>query len=166
MSSSERGQRNWINIWWPVALGICVILLESTESLGADHTSGPLRRFFTALFGPVCDAQWYLVHHYIRKTGHFFGYGLIGLAWLRAWWLTLPHSRLFQDVLLALLGTAAIASFDEWHQTFLPNRTGSPFDVMIDCTGAITLQLIVYLYMCLFQTKKLVHTASSTHTHA
>jgi VanZ family protein len=157
MSSKPRGLGHWINIWWPVALGICFILLESTESLGADHTSAPLRRIFTALFGPVSDAIWDQIHLYVRKSGHFLGYGFIGLAWLRAWWMSLPHSRFFQDVLLALLGTATIASFDEWHQTFLPNRTGSPIDVLIDCSGAITLQLVVYLYMCFFQPKKLVH---------
>ena len=29
------------------------------------------------------------------------------------------------DALLALVGTLLVASADEWHQTFLPNRTGS-----------------------------------------
>ena len=65
-----------------------------------------------------------IIHHLIRKSGHFLGYGLIGLAWLRAWWMTLPHSRFLHDAVLALLGTALIASADEFHQTFLPNRTG------------------------------------------
>jgi VanZ family protein len=146
-----------MRVWWPVALGVCVILVESTEWFGADYTSGPLRRLYTAIFGPVRDASWEIIHHHIRKTGHFLGYGFIGLAWLRAWWMTLPHSRFFQDALLALLGTAAIASCDEWHQAFLPNRTGTPIDVLLDCSGAITLQLVVYLYMRLFQPKKLVH---------
>jgi VanZ family protein len=60
------------------------------------------------------------------------------------------------DAFLALLGTALVASADEFHQTFLPNRTGSPWDVLLDCTGAITLQVLVYVYMRTFRPKRLV----------
>jgi VanZ family protein len=87
------------------------------------------------------DARWEILHHLIRKSGHFLGYGAIGLLWLRAWWMTLPRSRFLHDAFLALLGTALVASADEWHQTFLPNRTGSPWDVLLDCCGAIALEL-------------------------
>jgi VanZ family protein len=76
----------------------------------------------------------------MRKSGHFLGYGAIGLVWLRTWWMTLPHSRFLQNAALALLGTALMASADEYHQTFLPNRKGSPWDVLLDCCGAIVLQ--------------------------
>ena len=155
MSSSERGLKFWIGVWWPVAVGIAVIAIESTEYLGADYTSHPLRLFFEAIFGTVSDAHWEMVHHLIRKSGHFIGYGLLGLAWLRAWWMTLPHSRFLHDATLALLGTAMTASADEYHQTFLPNRTGTPWDVLLDCTGAITLQLIVYIIMRGFRPKRL-----------
>jgi VanZ family protein len=50
-----------------------------------------------------------------------------------------------------------VASLDEFHQTFLPNRTGSPWDVLLDCCGAMTLQLVVYLCMRFFKPKKLVN---------
>ncbi len=156
MSSSQRGFKYWFRVWWPVAAGIVVIALESTEFMGADHTSSPLRWLYEAIFGPVPDDRWDNLHHLIRKSGHFIGYGAIGLAWLRAWWFTLPRSRFLHDSLLAIVGTALIASADEWHQTFLPNRTGSPWDVLLDCCGAITLQLLVYIFMRVFRPKKLV----------
>jgi VanZ family protein len=149
----------WVYIWLPVAIGIAVIMVESTESFGSDHTSEPLRRLFEAIFGRVSPADWEIIHHYIRKSGHFLGYGFIGLAWLRAWWFTLPRSRFLQDAFLALLGTAVIASCDEWHQSFLPNRTSSVWDVLLDCTGAIVLQLIVYLFMRTFRPKRLARAA-------
>jgi len=160
MSNRPRSSpRYWIKVWLPVVIGIAVIVLESTEWFGADHTSGPLRTIFEALFGHVSDARWEIIHHLIRKSGHFIGYGLIGLAWLRAWWMTLPHSQFLQDAFLALLGTALVASCDEWHQTYLPNRTGTPWDVMLDCTGAIALQLIVYLFMRTLKPKRLARAA-------
>jgi VanZ family protein len=64
-----------------------------------------------------------------------------------------------QDALLALLGTALVASADEWHQSFLPNRTGSPWDVLLDCCGAITLQLLIYVFMRLVKPKRLARAA-------
>ena len=159
MSNNRRGLWFWVYVWFPVLLGIVIIALESQEFMGADHTSHPLRMLFQFIFGPIGDARWDLVHHYIRKSGHFVGYGLIGLAWLRAWWFTLPHSRFLPDALLALLGTALIASCDEWHQSYLPNRTGTPKDVLLDCTGAIVLQLIVYALMRTIKPKRLAREA-------
>lgn len=157
--SRRRGPLFWLWTWLPVVIGIAVIVLESTEFMGADHTSGPLRALVQAIFGPISNAHWETVHHYIRKSGHFVGYGLIGLAWLRAWWMTLPHSKFLADASLALLGTAVIASADEYHQAFLPNRTSSPWDVLLDCCGALTLQLLVYIFMRLVRPKRLVRDA-------
>ena len=108
---------------------------------GSDNTSGPLRWVYEHLFGVVDNASWNTIHHFIRKCGHFFGYGMIGLLWLRAWWMTLPRSGFLLDATLAFLGTALVASSDEFHQSFLPNRTGIPMDVLLDCCGALTLQL-------------------------
>jgi VanZ family protein len=160
MSSSDaRGLWYWIKVWLPVAAGIAVIVVESTAAFGADHTSGPLRRIWEAIFGSVSDPSWDDIHHYIRKTGHFIGYGFIGLAWLRAWWMTLPKSQFLLDAFLALLGTAMVASCDEWHQSFLPNRTSSVWDVLLDCTGAIVLQTIVYILMRSFKPKQLARAA-------
>ena len=159
MWNDRRNPIFWVSAWLPVVLGILMIMVESTEWLGADHTTGPLRLLYQAIFGQVSNGQWEIIHHYIRKSGHFIGYGLIGLAWLRAWWMTLPHSRFIPDALLALAGTALIASLDEFHQSFLPNRTSSPWDVLIDCSGAITLQFMVYMFMRINRPKRLARAA-------
>ena len=152
----RQGLKFWLSAWLPVAIGIGVIMLESTELMGSDHTSHPLRWLWEALFGPVANARWDEIHHVIRKCGHFFGYGALGMLWLRAWWMTLPRSRFLPDATLALLGTALVASCDEWHQSCLPNRTGSVWDVLLDCCGALTLQLAVYIYMRLMRPKRLL----------
>ena len=144
MSSNRHGVKFWISAWLPVAVGVAIIVLESTEYLGSNYTSRPLRWFVQMLFGSVSDAQWDQIHHYIRKSGHFLGYGAIGLAWLRAWRMTLPQFRFVADSLLAMLGTGLLASWDEWHQAFLPNRTSSPWDVLLDCSGALVMVGIAY----------------------
>ncbi len=154
-ANSRRTVIFWVRAWFPVLLALAVITTESTKYFGADETSGPFRAVYQFLFGPVTNAAWTEIHHYIRKTGHFIGYGLVGLTQLRAWWLTLPRFSFYRNALLALLGTALIASSDEVHQTFLPNRTGMASDVLIDCTGALTQLLLVYLILRLFRPKTL-----------
>lgn len=154
-----RGPRFWISAWWPVAVCVAIVAVSSSTWLASEHTSGPLRSIWQALFGHVSNARWNVIHYYIRKTGHFTGYGFIGLAWLRAWWMSLPHSKFLQDTMLALLGCALMASCDEYHQTFLPDRTGSPWDVLLDCCGALTLQLIVYIFMRVARPKRLMRAA-------
>jgi len=157
VGSRRRGARYWVSAWWPVAVAIAVIACESTEYFGADHTSAVLRPIWQFFFGPVSDARWDAIHHLIRKTGHFVGYGMVGLTWLRAWWMTLRHWRFQSEAALALMATAAVASCDEWHQTLLPNRTGTPWDVLLDCCGAVVTMLVVYIFVRIFRPTKLAH---------
>jgi VanZ family protein len=64
---------------------------------------------------------------------------LLGLTWLRAWRMTLAAGSFLRDALLAMAGTVLVASADEWHQTYLPNRTGRWQDVALDSSGAVVL---------------------------
>ena len=154
-SGSQKSLASLMSAWWPVALGIAVILVESTAMMGADHTSGPLRMIVESIFGHIADDRWEIVHHYIRKSGHFVGYGLLCLAWLRAWRLTFPPWRFPGHAGLALLGTAVVASCDEWHQSFLPNRTSSPWDVLLDCCGGAVMTLIAAVVLRIIQVRRL-----------
>jgi len=83
----------------------------------------------------------------------------MGLLWLRGWWLSLPHASFLQNAGLALLGTALVASADEFHQSFLPNRTGVPSDVLLDCCGAVVLLLLTYMFLRLRAPRRLSRTA-------
>jgi VanZ family protein len=141
-----------IRVWLPTILAIVVIMVESTPTFGADHTGGWLRSFLEPVFGPMGDQSWAELNHILRKTGHFLGYGTVCLAFLRSWLLIIAGkvdiSRTAWRVrssLLAILSTAGIASGDEFHQTFLPNRTGNAFDVLLDSTGATCAVLIIAL---------------------
>ena len=43
--------------------------------------------------------------------------------------------------------TALVACLDEWHQTFLPSRTGTLHDVLLDSTAALVAQIILFLIL-------------------
>jgi VanZ family protein len=138
--------------WLPVLACAAVFAVESTPYLGADHTSAPLQRIAEALFGYDACVHWDLIHHIIRKTGHFMGYGIFSLVCFRSFWITLQDagSRLLRQMKahgLAILATFLVASADEFHQSFLPNRTGQLSDVLLDTCGAVALGLVLFLAM-------------------
>lgn len=143
----RRTRTSALRAWWPVFAGVIVIALESTTFGGSDHTSGPLRQLYQFFFGPISPEQWEPIHHIIRKCGHFVGYGALCLTWLRAWVLSTPRFRFITHAALALLGTALIASCDEYHQSFLPNRGSSPWDVLLDCCGGAVMTLLAWLVL-------------------
>ena len=151
-ASGRSGLRHLASAWIPVLVCILVIAMESTVYFGADHTTGPLQRFFEFLFQRhFTQPEWWRLHLTIRKCGHFTGYGILSLSWFRAFWMTWPRDNGFHPRLkthsLAMLGTLLIASADEFHQTFLSNRNGSIWDVLVDCSGGLVAQLLVWLWM-------------------
>ncbi len=117
--------------------------------MSAANTSRWLLPIWVKLFGPITPERWEVVHHYIRKTGHFVGYGTVSLGFFDAWRVTVEHRwtewrvRFRSAAGLALLSTLLLASWDEWHQSFLPGRTSSPRDVALDFCGAMMAQVVV-----------------------
>jgi VanZ family protein len=156
-SDSQNGRRTrpWLYAWLPVLIGTALIAMSSSPLFSSQDTSGPFRWVYEALFGHVPDDRWRFIHFVIRKSMHFFGYGVFGMLWLRGWWLSLPRSTFLQDAMLAVLGAGLVASADELHQRFLPSRTGSPRDVLLDCFGALTLQLVAYAFLRIFRPRQL-----------
>jgi VanZ family protein len=137
--------------WVPAALSVLMIAFESTTTMSAANTSEWLYPVWVRIFGATSPADWAHIHHLIRKTGHFVGYGLVSLAFFYSWRQTLQrlavkHWSLWRRAsVLAVLCTLVIATLDEYHQSFLPSRTSSPIDVGIDVCGAIAFQLVLLL---------------------
>lgn len=138
-----------LKAWIAAILWLIVICIESTSFASAQNTGRILYPLLHFLFGlsPARFEHW---HFYIRKGGHVFGYGLLSILLFRAWRATLPaigeaNWRL-RWASIAVLGTALVASLDEWHQTFLPARTGRWQDVVLDTCAGIVAQFLLLLY--------------------
>jgi VanZ family protein len=69
----------------------------------------------------------------LRKLAHAGVYALLFLLWWRALRDSGTESR---ALVAAWLITVAYSATDEWHQTFVDGRHGSPLDVLIDAGGA------------------------------
>jgi VanZ family protein len=142
-----------LKAWIAATLWLSVIAIESTTYLSAHNTSRILYPLLHFLFG-VNHARFENWHFYIRKGGHVFGYGLLSILLFRAWRETLPAIENSKWALrwatIAILGTVLVASLDEWHQSFLPSRTGTVRDVVLDTCAGIAAQILVFLTLKLF----------------
>ena len=127
-----------------------LIAIESTDWLSAQHTSRILYPLLHFLIG-LDLVRFEVWHHYIRKLGHFVGYFTLSFFLFRAWRATLrlpwaPRWALRWGA-IAFFMSAMVASLDEWHQTFIPSRTGAIRDVILDSCAALTAQLLIFLYL-------------------
>ena len=64
-----------------------------------------------------------------RKLIHAATYGTLFLLWWRAF----GYGNPWPAVIITLLYAAS----DEWHQTFVEGRHGSPLDVIVDAAGVM-----------------------------
>jgi VanZ family protein len=155
---SESRQAVMLKAWLPVLLFSSIFAFESTAAMGADHTSAPLHSLFASILGSVADQNWSMMHHFIRKLGHFSAYGMLSMICFRGFWITFRRSAIgirsvskmqWASHGFAVAATFLVASADEIHQTFLPNRTGTFADVLLDTSGAVTMQLALLVVLAL-----------------
>jgi VanZ family protein len=123
---------------------VAIISIESTDWLSAQHTGSVLYKLATALFGAISLQKFLVFHFYLRKAGHVTGYGILSLLLLRGWRHTLDPARawLGRVALLSWLGTLLVATLDEWHQSYIPSRTGTWHDVVLDSAAGLVFLLI------------------------
>ena len=141
--------------WVPALFGMLVICAESTRIMGADHTMLWLSRLCAPLLH-LPSGEVFQLNHVLRKCGHFLGYGSLGLVFMQGWLALLlrrMHSTWTRIRMsasgFAIASVALVASMDELHQSFLPNRTASVSDVLLDTSGAILLVGLVTLVLLL-----------------
>ena len=138
-----------LKAWIAAILWLIVIAIESTTYLSSHNTSRFLYPLLHFLFG-MNHARFEHLHFFIRKGGHVFGYGMLCILLFRAWRETLPVADGAKWTLrwaaLAVFGTFVVASLDEWHQSYIPSRTGTPWDVLLDTCAGIAAQILVVAY--------------------
>ena len=137
---------NLLRAWWPALVWIGLIAFEFTDFFSAQHTGNMLYTLLTRLFGEVNLYDFLVFHHYLRKTGHVVGYGMLSLLLLRGWRATFGQAQalLWRTALLSWLGTAFVASMDEWHQSLIPSRTGTWRDAVLDSIAGLVFLLVAY----------------------
>ena len=123
--------RSFAKFWLPVLAWMTFIFVGSTDLLSSEHTSrfiGPFLRWFAPDISSATVASIQLI---VRKGGHLTEYAILAALLWRA-------LRFSSHGWFGAFGISAIyASLDEFHQSFVSSRTGTPWDVLIDCIGAM-----------------------------
>ena len=135
--------------WVPVACTLIFICFTSTTFMGAAHSQIVVSAVWKSLFG-----NWHAnllgeINGVVRKTGHFFGYGTVGLIFRNAWSKTAQAFSLVVTKwlnlfagFLAVVSTFIVGSLDEYHQMFTPGRVGCLHDALLDTSGALFLNIV------------------------
>ena len=126
----------------PLIIWATLIFVGSSDLLAASHTAGlltPLRW----LFPSASEATLGAIHFLLRKAGHFTEYAI--LAWLAARAFRSSSQNLFREywfwISLAFIIVYSLS--DEFHQSFVPSRTPSIYDSLIDSVGGLTTLVIM-----------------------
>ena len=93
--------------------------------------------YFSAQSSSGDHAWWDVI---LRKLGHVTGYALLTALW---WWALRGVTG--RPLLIAVCIAFAYACTDEFHQTFVSGRTGTPVDVAIDSVGMAIAALLINL---------------------
>jgi len=86
----------------------------------------------------------------VRKLGHVTEFGVLSLLyWKTLFYFLKVKGREMRPVLtiVCAFGAAfAYACLDEWHQAFVPGRSSSFYDVLVDSSGMIVAMILAYFY--------------------
>jgi VanZ family protein len=133
--------KNWVQ---PLAWA-CVISILSTDEFSSDHTSRFITPVLHWLFPRASAQTLELMHFFIRKMAHVTEYFIFSILLFhgvrgkdRGWKL--------RWAIWAVVIAGGYASLDEFHQVFVPSRHASPWDALLDTTGATVGQIVLWLW--------------------
>jgi VanZ family protein len=120
----------------------------STHQGKMDHSAFYIRWLVNTLspaFARSLDSfQFFCLHYASRKTAHVAEYLILGLLAVRAAQWGREGLR-WRSVAAGIAFPAVFSTLDEVHQAFVPGRTPSGWDVLLDVSGAS----VGVLFICL-----------------
>jgi VanZ family protein len=151
--------RRFVRYWMPALGWMVLIFLGSTDVLSAEHTSRFLVPFLHWLDPHLSIAAIVSIQTVIRKLGHVTEYAILAvLLWRALRSGQNLRSRMAILFFAVSIACAIFAASDEFHQSFVPSRTASAHDVMIDTCGAL-IGLLICLAFAQMRAKKLAGAA-------
>jgi len=128
----------------PLVVWALLIFVGSGNVLSAQHTS-ILLPIIKWLFPSASPDALAWVHFLVRKAGHLTEYAILATLAARAFRKS-SHQFIRQHWFkLSLLFAMLYALSDELHQSFVPSRTASIHDSLIDSAGALIALTIIWL---------------------
>jgi VanZ family protein len=134
-----------VRSWWPALLWAVIIFSLSTDSFSSEHTESILYPVFHWLMPSLTLQQFDPIHYFIRKSAHFTEYFIFCLLLFRGACRGRTGWR-WTWALAALSIASGYSALDEVHQAFVNSRTASPWDSLLDSTGAFAASVVLYMW--------------------
>lgn len=135
--------------WLVPVIWAGVIYFGSSDTGSAQRSSRLIAPVVRWLVPEISDAALWRIVFAARKGAHVTEYAVFAIL---VWWAlrhsTHPEQRTGwskRHVSLAWALATLFAMSDELHQKFVPGRQGSPWDVIIDASGAALGLFVVWL---------------------
>jgi VanZ family protein len=121
----------------PLIAWLAFISFAYSDDFNAGNTSRIIGPLILWLFPNTSPETLAIVHFIMRKIAHFTEYAILGFLAARAF---RTHQRWF---LICVTLVVVYALLDEYHQSFVPSRTASIFDSLIDMAGGLTALIFI-----------------------
>jgi VanZ family protein len=132
-----RSSHHRLSRYGPLLVWAALIFIGSSSVLSGSNTSVMLRPVLW-LFPHASEATLALIHFLVRKAGHLTEYAILALLAARAFRTSSQELLRNRWFWVSLLFVVAYSLSDEFHQSFVPSRTASIYDSMIDSVGGLT----------------------------
>ena len=130
--------------WVLVIAWMIFIFIMSNQPAEVSSQQSDLVVRLLAIVGIDMDSYFGdLATFIIRKSAHMMEYFILFILWYRVLVLYVDNKK---AKLYALGLVFLYASSDEFHQTFVPGRSGEFKDVMIDTCGGVISLIVTIIY--------------------
>jgi VanZ family protein len=135
--------RRFLSRYLPLVAWLVFISYASSASFSANNTSRIIGPLVLWLFPNTSMETLATIHFITRKIAHFTEYAILGLLAARAFRTSPRYAIRHRWFLISAALVVAFALLDEYHQSFVPNRTGTIYDSFIDMAGGLTALLVI-----------------------
>jgi VanZ family protein len=127
----------------PLVVWLLLISVASSDTFSANNTSRIIAPLILWLFPNTSPETLAVVHFITRKIAHFTEYAILAYLAARAF-RTSPRATISKRWFLICATLIVVyALIDEFHQSFVPSRTASVYDSLIDMAGGLTALLVI-----------------------
>lgn len=140
---NSTGFRNILSRYLPLIAWMAFISFASTGNFSAGNTSRIIGPLVLWLFPDTSPETMLAIHAVTRKIAHLAEYALLGILAARAFRGS-PRAALRDRWFIVSLALVVVyALVDEYHQSFVPSRTGTIYDSLIDIVGGFAALIAV-----------------------
>lgn len=137
--------RYFLRYWVPVVVWMFVIFSASGDTQSAQRSDSLLARLLGWLHLHPNQSQLDFLRWLIRKSAHVAEYAILSaLCWRALRMRQVTGAWSWVTAILTFAFCAGYAATDEFHQSFVKERSGSFVDVGIDSLGALLALFVLW----------------------